>query len=842
MRINNMVKHRNKRKKEHHPLLISLLTLAVLMSALTFSEPHLYADSNGHVNIYEDVFTMENVPEKIGPQHRADEKTPEENTGDYKLYYVLANDRSTLIPKYGANPASIKGVEPGTVQIPDSYIPDEINGYIKVEGQNTTVNVIAGHTVSAYILYAYVSNDGYFEGDDVDNVGGGVKGDGAAGKGALAPLAKGGMAPDGFERQGGFTVDSQGGLAPTSSSSSSNDALAPTSSSDTGRPIQATASYTIRFMLEDGVTPAPGVEPNPLTIDGELPGKVAIPPEYCPASLADGLYVLTSPAPASVDVKADNSTEVILTYKATNGYGYEVYPCDSDGSPLELDGEGNDIEPYYTAKSTFGETSVYFPNIDGYRKVAGQPDTVELTVYNNKENPVMINAIYEYDPYWRGAEYDVNYLLYDDESFLENYPGGSSITAKGKRLGLQGVTEFMPYFIDEETGDTYRLTADQDLTVNVVPGSYIYKDVYYQIDNRGGSNRYEITLNYKSKGGDDGHEFDYTPNPQVIWGLTEGEEINLAFYYPTEYNGYRIVELPDNKLRVGDSDKTITLEYEYRAPTAAASDNYSEFYNYSFNVGETITITPIEKAPVYTADTTANADMGASTVADTGTDANAGAGDGGDTADNNHADGGSDDSDVVDIGGTDNSSNDNATFGDDSDITNKAAQTIFRIYYYLGDGSTPLPGYENNPLEINIDSPGITDLIEGIHYPPELDGYVLMKNQNLSVYAGPAGGGAIALFYGASIQKMTLEKTGNDTYTVDPIVETDEIVTGTGAPGATITAEWPRGTKSGTRVGVDDSWAIAIPTEVTIARTDIVYVSHTMTGKAPSDPFEATVE
>ena len=911
MRNNTNNKTNKTNNNSFRTILAALIAFIVFASAFTTFATQLYADRGTSVNLTQEIFDQESVPEKFNPS-----KDAKDGAYNYKLYFVLANDKKTLLPHADGNPMLVKGTEPGTVQIPEELIPDEIGGYSLVNDQLFTVNVIKGTTVSAYILY----DKAFDSGDTADvnvgdgNAGGGDTGDSNAGSSnAGGSNAGSGDSSGGGKAGGGAKADTPNGTADnTTGGTGSNTAGSNTTGNAAGgttggtgsntaggnaaggnngsakdNPAPETASYTIRFMLEDGVTPAPGIEPNPLTIDGEPLGKAEIPADYRPASLADGLFVLASPAPASVDVKADNSAEVILTYKAANGYGYEVIPCDANGAPLELDGNGNDIEPYYSAKPTFGETSVYFPSIEGYRKVAGQPDTVELTVYNNKNNPVMINAIYEFDPNWRGAEYDVNYLLYDDESFLENYPGGSSITSKGKRLGLQGVTEFMPYFIDDETGDTYRLTADQDLTVNVVPGNYIYKDIYYQLDNRGGSNRYEVTLNYKSKGGDDGHEFDYTPNPQVIWGLTEGEEINLAFYYPTEYNGYRIVELPDNKLRVGDSDKAITLEYEYRAPTAAASDNYSVFCNYSFDISDVITITPPEKAPTpltgpdadngagngdsdnnidsdsdsnSNSDSDSNRESGSDIDSDIDSDVDSDIDSDIDTADDNADDhteteGADIDKNDVSTGNGDDSATaggsgpvatDGLAAADGGNGTTAAdvpdTPTQFKVYYYLGDGVNPVPEYGNTPGEFTAKGFGVANLREGEHYPLTISNYVLLKNQSLSVYVDSDGTSAIALFYGSKMQTMSLEQTGLNTYTVDAIRVKDAIVTGKGTPGATIITIWPQGTKSGTRVGHDDNWAVAVPNnEKEFKNDEIIDVSHTEIGKSESKSFPVKV-
>ena len=716
-------------------------------------------------------------------------------TGDYMIYYVLESDMKTLINGAGQNPLHVKDAVPGTAQIPPERAPGKIGGYTLAEGQNLTVNVAAGKTVSTYVLYS----DGTSGADATD---------------------------DGISTNGGDTANNAN--APDDRANGDTNSVGVNGGVNNGfnNGAAETASYTIRFLLEDGVTPAPGIGPNPLTISGETPGPVKIPREYYPAAIADGLYTLADQSDPVVDATADGGSEVSFVYKAANGYSYKVIPCDTNGNPLDYDGKGKEIEPYVIAKPTFGEANVYFPYVEGYRAVDGQPDTVELSVYNNVENPALINLIYEYDPGWRGAEYDVSYMLYGDDTILRNYPGGAAITARGKPLGLQGVTEYLHSFTDAETGVKYRLAPDQELNVDIRPGRAASKEIYYAIDGDGTgavNDSHTITLNYQIDGGTRALP-GYEPASREIWGLRDGEKINLAFFYPTEFNGYYIISLPDGDIEIDGRDLTFDIEYEYKAPSVSTSVNYSVYHNYSVDCDEIITITPLEK-----------------NAADSKTDA-PGADDATDVAD---ADDTADAADADDPEETADADKTGAGSALDADDPEETADMLFTVYYYLSDGVTALPGREDGQVDFAAAGHGVVALSEREHYDSEAGGYSLTDNQKLSLYADIDGTSAIAVFYDSEFMAMSMEiemeKTSDESYAVDEVCVDDKIVTGTGTPKAVITVKWPDGTKSGTRVGADGAWAVAIPDGVGLVIGDILEVTHTETAKAASSPFEATI-
>ena len=165
----------------------------------------------------------------------------------------------------------------------------------------------------------------------------------------------------------------------------------------------------------------------------------------------------------------------------------------------------------------------------------------------------------------------------------------------------------------------------------------------------------------------------------------------------------------------------------------------------------------------------------------------------------------------------------------------------YKIFYCLNGGDIIISEYEFNPREFTAARSGILILEEGAHYSREIDGRPLLDGQNLSVYADPDGSSAIALFYGDIDQPEIIEDISDGEFTVDFINATDIIVTGSGIPKSRITVEWPDGLKSGTLVGIDGFWAVAVPLGTPLKDGDELSVTQTEKNKAPSHPMEATI-
>ena len=802
------------------------LSLAVFMAAM----PIAFAQSE--YTIHESASVVNKIVSSNGGEEAgvdADHIIADES-GGIKLYYMLGSDRKTLVPGARNNPMTIQGVNPGATQIPLKYVPEAIGEYKLAETQNLTVNVVSGKTVTAYVLYEDIIDR--IAHDDVED----------------------------FGADSDAETYADGGGSESADENANTDTSAGDRDVDPREENIVYASYTIRYMMEDGTTPAP-ITPNPLTVEGVEPGNVTVPADYRPYEIADGLYVLQNSSDTTVNVTEDNSAEIIYTYKAARGYGYRVVPSDEFGTPLAYDGFGDVVDAYETSNSQPGETKVYFPHVEGFRKVEDQPETVELTVYNNIENPAVINAIYEYDPYWRGGGYDLDFRLYGEDTVLRNYPGGASISVSGKRLGLQGVKEYMTTFIDDETGDVYRIAPLQDLTVNLIPGERVVKDIYYMVDNtRNSDNYYTITLNYVLK---NHNEFlpDYSPNPHEIWGLENKERVNLAEYFPTEFGNYRILELPESDITIDERDLDVYIEYEYREPSVPAGYYHSVFFNYSFG-GEDTVIEVAENtnakkadadntaAGVTTAENTAAVESGAdNTAAGASADEKAAAGN---AAAGKQDTAGAGQTGVSQAGagqtGVSQAGAENGALNGEFH-----GETAYKVYYYLNDGINVLPGSDEDGLDYMTNDVGVVDLSADDHNQLAAEGFALSEGQNMSVYVDADGASAIALFYEPTVTMMgaeDLEQTESESFIIDDIILDLEnsnrkgfIVTGKGLAKATVTIEWEDGTTSGTKVHADGEWAMAIPLDIAMSLYDGYPITGNQTekGKLPSKKMDMNI-
>ncbi|MDR3121381.1 MAG: hypothetical protein LBU58_08635, partial [Clostridiales bacterium] len=85
-------------------------------------------------------------------------------------------------------------------------------------------------------------------------------------------------------------------------------------------------------------------------------------------------------------------------------------------------------------------------------------------------------------------------------------------------------------------------------------------------------------------------------------------------------------------------------------------------------------------------------------------------------------------------------------------------------------------------------------------------------------------------------------KEPSDTPAVDPINPGDGRAAGSGEPGAEIVVKLPDGTEITTEVGEDGEWSIDFPAAyLPLMPGDVVEVTQTTPGKAPSDPAQETV-
>ena len=84
-------------------------------------------------------------------------------------------------------------------------------------------------------------------------------------------------------------------------------------------------------------------------------------------------------------------------------------------------------------------------------------------------------------------------------------------------------------------------------------------------------------------------------------------------------------------------------------------------------------------------------------------------------------------------------------------------------------------------------------------------------------------------------------KLRSDTPNIDPIADTDTIVTGEGVPGASIKVTWKDGSTSTAKVSPQGKWAVKVPDSVTLIEGDIVEARQTEQGKPESSPAQETV-
>lgn len=78
--------------------------------------------------------------------------------------------------------------------------------------------------------------------------------------------------------------------------------------------------------------------------------------------------------------------------------------------------------------------------------------------------------------------------------------------------------------------------------------------------------------------------------------------------------------------------------------------------------------------------------------------------------------------------------------------------------------------------------------------------------------------------------------------TVDPVLETDEVVSGEGVPGAEIEVTFPDGEKETTIVEEDGYWEVEVPEGTDLKPGDEIEAIQTEDGKDPSDPVVVVVE